>query len=317
MVKNIKSEISKILKEKQDNNGNIKADDLRDFCYIINSFSKMKMFDEAKKAIKHTLNFQDKKGFFKIYNNYISPIYFLEMLYNYIYFQENKEEIKKYIKPIRRSIEYFERNFDENYLLFYRFDKKDRKVFDMKENGIYLEIIDYIAEVLNMYDYNRDADKLFLLKNKVDLGFKRYFFFKKENIMLKRILPQEREFKILRLNETLDILYYLKVDGEFRKSIFLNLKKNILKEKKIHNILYYLIELKNTKNKSFKRELKKYEKYFKEFGNEILNKSEIKNFEVLNKSLFDYTSNPLEITKDKYIIDLHNPKTIFLYLDLI
>jgi len=89
------------------------------------------------------------------------PIYFLNTITNYLQKNNKKENLKRYIKYISKSIQKIEKTFDEEYLLL-----KNENKFHLEENLIFLNFVDSLSEILNLYDFNKYADKLFILKNK-------------------------------------------------------------------------------------------------------------------------------------------------------
>jgi hypothetical protein len=209
------------------------------------------------------------------------------IIYLTSYLTNSKDDILDYQKHVKKSIKFLEKNFDETYLLLFSLEN-GIKVFKESENSNYLFFIDYLITLLNQNDFIKFSDKLTDLKGKIELGYNRYFNQNKEKV------------KQFTLGNNFEIYNNLNTPIDFRL------------------IIRNLIELKETKNKSFNKELKKYDKYFEFFPKDIYNNKTRYILEI-EKSLYHNSEiKTLELKKQKVLFnDLNYPDIAFLILDLI
>ncbi len=132
------------------------------------------------------------------------------------------------------------------------------------------------------------SDKLTNLKGKIELGYNRYFNQKKN---LVKVFKSNNEFQI-----------YTQEDFQTNFNL----------------ILRNLIDLKETKNKKFNSEFKKFEKYFEHFPKGIYTNKNKYILEIEKSLYHNLEFETLDFKKQKTILkDLNNPLTAVLILDLI
>lgn len=204
---------------------------------------------------------------------------------NYLttYLISSKDEIKPYIKPIKKSIKSLEKSFDHIYLLLF-VEENNQKVFYEDLNWSFLDYCDELAFILSQNDMSNEVDKITQLKGKIELGYNRYL--EQDKIKVKSFIPKLNQFEIYSNSET---------------SFFIILKD--------------LLELKYSKNKKFKSELKKIEKYFEYFPQEIFTKKSIHLLEI-EKSLFQNEIETKKI-KDITLANFNSPQIANLVLKLL
>lgn len=288
-MKALKTQTLKFLKTNQENNGNInqtqqtknnhKTISPKTFFQTINSFSNSNLLEEAKKSINYITKYQNKDGTFTINHKTTNPIYFLETIYTYLSQTEHKSsntdcqtEVKNYIKYIKKAIEYIENSFDKIYLLIHdtltQNTTPQTKIFKAKQNAILLSFIESLCEILNKYEYNKEADYLFMLKGKLELGFNRYIWNRTNSILIKQF-DENSNFKIASPQETLEILQYYKhynirqteqTEEDYYKNQLNICTKNLNKETNYKKILTTLIALKTEKPQLFTKHFKIHKK---------------------------------------------------------
>lgn len=272
----------------------------------IDSLTILNNIESTEKSLKYYLQFQEKNGCFNIEKiSKINPLLFLNSVSKII---EKKANLKSYIKPIKKSIEYLEKNFDEEYLLLYRKEKDNTKKFTAEDNFLFMSFCDTLTEIFNTFDYNKYADKIFMLRSRIELGVQRYIFQKNNEVIIKCFNPQKQEYRLCNEFEYIEFSNIYACDtSAFRKSVNKSKKKlpNIIN---VNEITIILLGLKNTDKKVFNREIKTYEKYFSQFPEKIikLDKEKIE-FEI-EKSLFkDFKEDIKYIKKEKVtLINLNN-----------
>lgn len=325
MSKKMYNKTLDFLKQKLQKNGEIEGiERYEDIFLTINSFSENNDLDDARKVIDYVIDKQNRKGIFE-FNEFlneeknINPVYFLNSINKYLHNFKQKNQIKRYIKYIRRSIDFLENNFDEDYLLLFDLDFRDRKIFFTKQNAIFLSFADELAQILNEFDYNKDADKIFLLKSKIELGFIRYFYYKKESVLIKSFIPKIEKIEQLNNLELIDILNIYNFDENLYNKFISILNKEIINQTNTNKILFSLIDMKKNKNKDFKKYFEKFDKYLLEFPKLIVLTKNISFFEEIKKSLFsNYISKNIEIKKYKItLIDIGNISVANLLLKLL
>lgn len=336
-MKTLKNKTIKFLTKQQNPDGNIEnINNLEDFFQTINSYSQSNLLIQAKKSLNYICRYQTKEGNFLVDNEEITPIFFLEsiviylnQLHNQDYNNSNNnnnnnnnkqdncnETLKIYIKHIRRIIKYFEIFFDDIYLLIYRIES-NKITFFAKENAILLSILEDLSQILNEYEYNKEADYFFLLKGKLDLGFSRYFWNNKNLILLKQFNKND-EFIISNSKENIEILQYYNIDNKyFVKKITESINK--LKElEKFDEILTILIQLKKTNETQYKTGIKQYKKYLLHLPTKILTKKQFTLLNDINKSLnSDFKIKYIELKKEqRLLIETNSIKIANLVLKL-
>ncbi len=283
----------------------------------ISKIEDKNILELTKKFLNYFIKGQQKSGNFIVDDITISPIYFLKTITKYLNLKKEKKEVKEYIKYIEKSIEFIEENFDNTYLLLKSTHRKKEEFFAL-ENAILLSISDGISELLNEFDYNSLADRIFLLKGKMELGYSRYFFNKETNKMISSFEPNGNYNLTIPNQEESIIMDYSPNDEKFKESI------KIIKEKinlNKNNVIDYLFNLNNIvkfEKELVEKEIKNNFQILKLFPQEILTEKEFNEKEIISKSINkEFKINIEKLKKEKLI--LFNPNclnTINLILNL-
>ena len=183
MVKKNKKKAEELLLSNLGKNSSIiGAKDYTDYFETINSFLYLGKIDEAERLLKKVLEFWKKEGYFyfdeedsRVKGKKVSAIYFLENFALLCEKVDDNKILKKYIKNVKRCFETIENQFDEIYLLYYHLDYEERKIFEAYENAVLSYVGEVLFDKLNEIGENDFADRIFMLKGKLDLGFQRYF----------------------------------------------------------------------------------------------------------------------------------------------
>lgn len=299
----LKKSASEFIINSIDKSGKIKNANLqKDIFETINSLAYLNEMELAQKCLNKYISYQQRSGEFYIKEKdmKVSPVYFLKSISLYM---QKKPDIKKFIKSIKKSLKYIENHFDNEYLLIFDSDDKNNKMFSANENAEFLSFCDDLIELFNTFDYNKEADSIFMLKSKIELGFSRYFIHKKSNSFVKYFKVQTKEFFLCSEIEILDILNKFNVDEKIHITMVNKLKNQLKTENETNNFLSILFGMKKIQDKSYEKTLKKYEKYLCEFPELIINTSKRKiNFEI-EKSLFkDFSPKIKEFKKEKVTV---------------
>lgn len=313
MVKNPSNNSIKKLKDKAlkliNDNDEINYD-----CII--SLSKNEKFEEAKKILNELI----KKDF--------KEIYFLESITTYYsvltkkkdglgYNNQHKKEVKRYIKFVKKALELIEKQFDEKHLLYYNYEDNE-KIYYTLENVVLLSILDELSQILNHFGYNKEADKFFMIKGKIELGIHRYLFYSKENIILKSFF-ENGEYEIASNKERLEMLSYYIIEDKIFKNEIENIKKSKIGKEDNYEILYGLKCIRKIDQKLFNLELKKITKHMEYFPTQILKKSTYDKKINISKSINkEYEENIFEIKKEnKVLVDINSLEIANLILKIL
>ena len=236
-----------------------KTFEYEDYFDVINALLKVERFSEAREILLYLSKFQKWSGNFEFeplqddlgkYNS----LFYLNSLGKYLLKINDLGELKFFKRILKKCISSLRDYFDEDYLLFFRLDSRNRKVFFLKDNIYFLSICSEFSDFLNHHDFTKLADELFMLKGKVELGFERYFF--QKDIVIQYFFPEKEEF--LGLHEyQIRELYN---EFSFKHSISDKILKKEKKEKEfpehfLPRLQYYLYLKKS--NKEYKKYLKK------------------------------------------------------------
>ena len=227
--------VKKIALNKISENGDINKNIKIEF-ETISILSKYQQFDSAYEKL---IKIQDIEN---------SPIEFLFAITNYfkeIEKNSNNEEIdtkkqfKNLTKSIKKSVEYIEKNIDDVYLLIF----DENHFFNLLENAKLLSFLEELSMILNRHELNTEADNLFMIKNKLELGFIRYFYNNEHKLLLENF-NKEGEYKIADQNKIIETLNIYNFDNEFKKELIKNIdkKKVNTKLKSLKEILKYFPE---------------------------------------------------------------------------
>lgn len=303
--------ISLLIESEQKNGEIINITSYNDYFDTVNSFVILNKLDNASKLLGFISKFQTKKGDFQFkqlivedaaYNGKIYPIIYLKALNDYFKKSENKKDITYFIKEIKKALVYLEEHFDKTYILFYKHDRNRLKVFSAYENTLFLSFAEEFSDLLNEYNFNKEADKLYLLKTKIELGVMRYFYNREQKAIIEWFKPEIFKYKIANGKNLIQIL----INYDFNNSI---LYKEILKQIKIDikcendlkYILLILIYLKLKKDKDFDKLYEKYKPYLIYFPEKVYDE---KDYNIIfKKSLFmDFKENMKKFEKEKKIL---------------
>lgn len=254
------------------------------FSNTIYSLSKNNLLKNAKEKINKILKNQNRDGEFEFEFFTSTPIFFLKGITKYLEKNNEKKEIKEYLKSIRKSINYIEKNFDDYYLLISSLDYIRKKEFFAKENAVFLEICDSLSELLNKFDFNEEADRIFMIKGKLELGFLRYMYNNETKKLLKKF-NTKGEFEFATNIEILEILNFYDPNKEYSNLIFKNEIKKINKKVSVKEIIYLLEDLKLRDKKRYNEKIKFFEKYLEKFPLKIIDEKTFDEKYKISKSL--------------------------------
>jgi len=252
--------------------------------YVLLDILKLKIDDGFGESQENILDFvlehQTKLGNFVFENNIkISSAYFLYSVTEYL--KKEPKKSRKYIKFIKKSIDYLENNFDDVYLIVGNKNKNNVDFF-AEENATILNFCDGLSDLLNELDYNDVADRIFLLKGKIELGFNRYFY----NNKMKKIIfkfDKNANFNLASLDDNIKILSKYLVNSDIVKKTLKEYSKT--KIKNLNNYLDYLSLLKKENFKEFEKELNKNFGILENFPELVLTKKEFDEYEVIVNSI--------------------------------
>jgi hypothetical protein len=255
------------------------------------SLSQNKIFDDAKNKLEMLAKNWE--------NSYID---FLEALTYYISNLSKKENLT-YNKESKKDIKKIEINFNDTYLLI----AKDSNLneFVTQENIQVLSILDELTQILNHFEYNKEADILFMLKGKIELGVQRYLYYSKEEVLLKRF-TKKGDFEKLDKFEQLNIFNTFLFDAKEYKKLINKLGGKMPSQNIMKNILNCLAGLKTIDEKKYDLELKKYIIYLNEFPEKILSKKEFEELKRIEESLSPEKNLNFIKKNEKYLLDLNS-----------
>ena len=312
-MKEIKNKCLNLLKEQkiETNNDIIKTS----INYANNNF-----LEESEQLITHLINNTNKLKSLVNQSSYNLLLAITKYL-NQIYQKDNqnlKIKTKKFHKTIKIIYKYLIKHFDDEYLLFHSLE--DNQLFLSKENAIFLNFVEELILILNEVEYIKDADNLSILKNKVELGFNRYFINRKYNIILNQF-KKDGTYKISNLKTLLKILNYYKPENyNLNDFIKKQISFKIIKKEKENDYEIYLLYLqliKNYNKKQFTEEIKKNKKEIKIMPKLILNKKEIELQKTIIKSLNKDVDVKYIKQDNKYYMNPNSIEIINLTLNLL
>ena len=264
----------------------IEVDSYEDYFEVILILIDYEKYEYVKKILKYLLQFQKRSGEFNFpellndAGNYNS-VFILNLISKYLSKIDSKEEIIFFIKYIKKSLNNLKFFFEEDYLLFYDFDIRKRKCFFAKENFIFLNFADEISDLLNEYDFIKEADEIFMLKGKIELGVQRYLI--QGNQIVKFFEIHTLKYKLMNDIEILEISNIFNLNKYLINEILEKLK---LIQKNFQNVsnrlLFYLILKNNQEN--YLNLLEEDYDFLLEIPNEIVSKDFYGSIE---KSLFN------------------------------
>jgi len=322
MEKELKTKALKIIK-------NYNSQELNKETYnTIISLANNSLSKKAQEQINKILKLQTRKGELETKDKKTntttisSPIKLLQTITIYIKNNKNKKTIKKYIKSIKKTINYLEKNLDTTYLLIHD-SSKNKKTFKAIENAILISYIDELSDILNEFEYTTLADTLFMLKGKIELGFNRYFTkfitSKQTNNILIKEFQENGTFTIATTKETIKILKHYNFDNKYLKKICAQTKKELKTYNNSKDVINYLILLKKIDKKQYQTELKRYKKILENFPKKTINTKKYKLYLEISKSLnskFKEETKELK-TQKQTLIEPNNIKTANSILELI
>lgn len=268
------------------------------------SLSRNNKFEDSKKFLNELI----RKDF--------NEIYFLESINSYFSFltkkdglgydNKYKKDIKKYIKFVKKALDLVEKHFDEKHLLYYVYEDNNKKYYT-KENVVLLSILDELSQILNHFGYNKEADKFFMIKGKVELGIHRYLFYSKEDIILKSFY-ESGEYEIADNKERMEILSYYIIDEKIFKDEIEKIKKTKTEKEEVLETIFGLKCIKKGDEKLFNSEFKKRIKYLSYFPKSIMKKTDYEKIINISKSINkEYKKETFEIkTENKVLVDINS-----------
>lgn len=291
----------------------IEINTYEDICDSIVSLSQNNLFIEAKKLLLSQTALLNKQGLV----NDDSLFLLFKSMSKYLYYlsisslnHSLKDEVKGLIKQIRIILKYLETNYDEHFLLI-----KNQDIFLAIENALFLNSVDDISTVLNHSNFIKEADRFFILKSKVELGFNRYLFNQKNKILLAEF-SREGNFKFLGVKSKLQILNEYFSD----EILFKNLETEniILNSSEFEEKLLYLKLLKTRNKLKFQKEFNKLKKFLRDFPEFIWDVDYFNIYENLVKSINkDKEIQCKKVEKNKLLVNYNHIKTINLIIQLL
>ena len=262
-----------------------------EYCYYVmypRIFAYYKNEDLVIKTLRYLSDYQLSTGEVFYENTYFSPTYLLYALSSILYL-ENSKKIKSFKKTIKKIVANLEDNLDSHYLLF---SSPNIEGFSIYDQVYFLRGCDEICALLNDVGMIKEADRLFMIKGKIELGFKRYLT--KSFSFITNFSPKNFIFSEASEKETLEILALLKdeIPSEFEIFKFINnyTPKNLYDEVLFTNIVSFF--------KAKKQNLNNITTYFiKKGATNIISKTAYEEYKKTYKSLF--REEPLVITSKK------------------
>ncbi len=282
-----------------------------DLFETLSSFVLLERFDDAKKVLDYICKYQTKKGDFQFKRLVKSgnfdagrknPIIFLKVLNEYFQKVNNKKEVARFSKEIKRALSYLDDSFDKNFILFYEFDKLGLKKFSAYDNTLFLSFAEEFSDILNEYNLNKEADKIYIFKTKVELGCQRYFFNRDEKVIIEWFKPEVFKYKIAKDVKLPQIfLNYDFNNISIEKEVLKHIKVDIKNETNFEYILLILLYLKLKKDKDYLKLYENYKKYMFYFPKKLVSE---KNYNAkIKKSLFvEFKEDVKKFEKEKMII---------------
>ncbi len=291
-----------------------KNEDFFEIFEVIKTFSNYKKIDEARNLLNFAIMFQNSSGEFefKLKNLYaiVSPVFFLSSVSVFLANLEDKNEVKSFVKPIKRAIKSMKKSFNEDYLLF-----EEAGTFYIKENAIFLSFADELSDVLNSFEYTSEADEIFMMKGKAELGMQRYFFQKERGVLVKSFNPELRNYEVCNSEDLCKILRFIDVEETFEKKFLKDLKNDFEIGSNVEKVLEFLLYLKVNKDKSTTKIYGLIEKFIVYFPAEVV---KVEDYDIsVEKSLFfGFEENSKELKKSKMmLVGVNNLKVARLVLD--
>lgn len=153
--------------EEQQDEKKLSIGDYVQSCILFTQYHK---YHKQKQIIQDLSSSQKSQGHIEYREEYFLPLYLLYAFSSFCYIQ-NCKNIKKYRKQIRKSILCLQNHLDSTYLLF----KNINKEFILEDHCYFLSVCSRLTDLLNEVGMHKEADTLFMIKGKIELGFKRYF----------------------------------------------------------------------------------------------------------------------------------------------
>jgi len=326
-MESLKDKAISILLENQGKNKEFSAiSSYDDLFEIASSFILLERLEDARGVLEYISKFQTKKGDFQFKklikngnfdNGKKNPIIFLKVLNDYFQKANNKKDILKFSKEIKRSLSYLDDYFDKNFILFYELDKLGLKKFSAYENTLFLSFAEEFSDILNEYNLNKEADKIYIFKTKVELGCQRYFFNRDEKVIIEWFKPEVFKYKIAKDVKLPQIfLNYDFNNISIEKEVLKHIKVDIKNETNFEYILLILLYLKLKKDKDFLKLYENYKNYMFFFPKKLVCE---KNYNTkIKKSLFvEFKEDVKKFEKEKMVlISLNQLKIVNLVLRL-
>ncbi len=276
------------------------------------SLSKLKKLGEAKIILNYIRQFQQKEDNFilpkikdetffiegfsddGIYN----PVFYLKSLLFYLKQTNDKKEVKLFLKSIQKALIYIKNHFCNDYLLMFDLFE-GKKVFKAKENAILISVCDY-TDFLNFHGFIKEADSLFMINERLTLGFERYFWNKKYDLVYD--FDELGNFNIISQFEILDLLLEYDFNSDFIKKFMEKENKLFQTSCDLRYRLKYLM-LKQKLKLPFEKELKSLSRYLKNFGENLVDKKYFDMDLEISKSLNSiYEEEVVELKKEKKVL---------------
>lgn len=294
---------------------------IEDVCFYIENLCLIGRFDIARKNIEKITKNQNRDGTFEVYFNgkkiHSPPEFILRALAIYMKYSQDKSRIKAYLRIIRRSFDYIKKHFDQDYLLYYTYDKNSKKNFSLKSNTYLLSSLADLSDTLNTHEFIREADEIFIIRNKMGLGFQRYFFFPQIKKAINKFNLEDKKYEIASIGDLLVVSKLYSISNDFDKYLTSRIKKELKSITNVRDLALALSHLKKVKDNTFNLKMKQYEKYLGLYPETLYKESDYSS--IIEKSLFRHYEEPKIkfFSKDKLVaVNLNNKTSLLFILDI-
>ncbi|MCA9486613.1 hypothetical protein H6501_04355 [Candidatus Woesearchaeota archaeon] len=161
------------------------------------------------------------------------------------------------LKGIQKASSFLLQHVDELYLLYYEYSAKGKLTFKAKKNAYLLSCLSSLSDKLNELGQTKEADALYMVLAKLQLGFERYFYHKSKGVLLSRFYPQMRKYKLANSLYSLKLLTLYPLDLSLRNKLLSQELAEIMKKEKTRDILVILSALKASRPEQFAKECEK------------------------------------------------------------
>ena len=293
-----------------------------DLFRAIKNLIKGEFYEDASFLIDYCIKHFDGKNFkfkkTKYDNGVKNSLYFLDILVLSIFrdISRNKKPNKNQIKILKKIFENLKNSFDENYLLlFENCIYTNEKKFNIFLNIKFLESFEKLDLIFEYLFLEKQREILSVLFDKINLGFNRYFYFEKNQLLIKEFYPKSEKYELCSEKTLIEIL----LKYNFDNNLLIDLTNKSLKNfEKIEDVSFKLILLKSLKEinyKSFDEKLVSIMKFLFYFPEKIFDKKNQKYINIEKKLFPNLLSQQVEVD-DYFLVDLNSFKIVNLVIEI-